>query len=175
VYLHHLYNITGPFHSLRGVHRSGGLCHQHELDLRTSLSIKNTRYIHGRSPVLKLGFNFAFTMICERLRHLFILLREQCLGDLINMVAFHSPKEFCGQFLSARVPIKHTTNNLIPQLFFSEKNFGLGKQFPFELLVFGHMISCNADGLWTGFGWIRAICGFALAHDDEVLREGQPS
>ena len=66
--LHHLYNITGPFHSLHGVHRSGGLCHQHELDLRTSLSIKNTRYIHGRSPVLKLGLNFAFTMIYERLR-----------------------------------------------------------------------------------------------------------
>jgi hypothetical protein len=31
------------------------LCRQHELDLRTILAIKNTRYIHGQPPVLKLG------------------------------------------------------------------------------------------------------------------------
>jgi len=44
------------------------------------------------------------------------------------------------------------------------------------------MISGNADGLRTlrppvGVGWIQIICGFALAHGDEVLkenREGQP-
>ena len=79
---------------------------------------------------------FCLHMICLHFQHLFILLWEQYLGDLINMVAFHFPKEFCGQFMSP-VPIKHNTSNFIPQLFLSKRNFSLGKQFTFESLVFG--------------------------------------
>ena len=31
------------------------LCRQHDFDMRVLLAIKQTRYINGRSPVLKLG------------------------------------------------------------------------------------------------------------------------